>query len=81
MADILANIMLPQNDQETPTDAKQRKFRELYNRKNLPTLDWDAIDEIMKELEPSVVIDEKKKKITTPTDSDTNSGNNYNNNY
>ena len=79
IADMLANIMLPQNTSETIEEAKQRKFKELYNRKNLPTLDWDAIDEIMKEVESVTLIDEKKKKLITP--SDEQSGNTDYDNY
>ena len=78
IAEMLSTIMIPQNDQETITEMMQRKFRELYNRKNLPTLDWDAIDEIMKELNTSVEIEQKKKNIKIPQQ-DTNSGNDYSN--
>ena len=63
IAETLSTILLAQNDQETSEERLIRKFKEEYIRANLPTLDWDKIDEIVSKISVSNKIEEKKISI------------------
>lgn len=67
ISETLAPIMLPQDDMETMAQMRVRKFRELYLKKNLPTLDWNAIDEMVKE---SLTMAQEEMKLTKQLNSD-----------
>lgn len=69
IANMLAEILLPQNDQESNSEKLLRKFKEEYTRRNLPTLDWDEIDDMLKKIGINKVIDDKKDNINK-TDND-----------
>lgn len=69
IANMLAEILLPQNDQESNSEKLLRKFKEEYTRRNLPTLDWNEIDDMLKKIGIEKVIDDKKDNINK-TDND-----------
>ena len=70
IAETLSTILLPQNDQETSEERIIRKFKEDYIRVNLPTLDWDKIDEIVSKIALSNKIEEKKISINNKGSND-----------
>ena len=63
IADMLSSILLAQNEQETNEERMIRKFKEKYTRLNLPTLDWDEIDDILKNITIKDKIEEMKNSI------------------
>lgn len=82
MAEVLANILYPQNADETLEEKRIRMFKEEYNRSNLPTLDWDKIDEIVAKVRIKSTIEQNANNNNTDNFNDTsNQGyNNYGNN-
>ena len=78
MAEVLANILLPQNADETLEEKRIRMFKEEYNRSNLPTLDWDKIDEIMSKVKTKSIIEQNMNNSNNDMD---NFGNNSNQGY
>ena len=70
IATMLSDILLPQNEQETTEERLIRKFKEEYTRTNLPTLDWDKIDNTLKKISIVDKIEEKKKSINGRTNQD-----------
>lgn len=63
MTDMLSSFLFPQNEQETIEERRIRKFKEMYTRKMLPSLNWDDIDEILNNLESNIAQDFKKNEI------------------
>ena len=63
VATMLVEVLLPANDGETIAEKDIRRFKELYLRKNIPTLDWDQIDEIIHNLKKDNTIQSKRDKI------------------
>ena len=70
ICEMLSNILLPQSDQETTEERLVRKFKEEYTRRNLPTLDWNEIDDMIKKIIIDNEIDEKKKSINKSNNQD-----------
>ena len=68
IASMLVEFLLPQNEQETSEERMIRKFKEEYTRRNLPTLDWNEIDDIIKKIYTDATIEEKKRSINKSSD-------------
>lgn len=47
ISEVLANLLFSQNENETENEKLLRMFKLEYMRKNIPTLNWDVIDEIV----------------------------------
>ena len=70
VATMLVEVLLPVNDGESIAEKDARKFKENYLRKNIPTLDWDQIDDIISNLKKDNTIQSKKDRILAAKNSD-----------
>lgn len=68
ISDVIANLRFSANDQESIGEKRIRLFKYEYFRKNMPTLDWDVIDEIITKVEQDVKEDKLKSDITSNND-------------
>jgi len=67
MADTLSQLLIAP-EAETLADKQVRLFKLEYFKANMPTLDWDAIDTMVKKAQESAVGEKKKEEIQTGTD-------------
>lgn len=63
MAEVLGNLLFSANDNETPGERKIRLFKLEYFKKNMPTLDWDSIEKITKQVEKDSKEEDLKNEI------------------
>ena len=67
MADTLSQLLIAPEG-ETLADKQIRLFKLEYFKANMPTLDWDAIDAMVKTAQAEAVGEKKKEEIQTGTD-------------
>ena len=76
MSNTFSALMFPANDQETDAERRIRLFKLEYFKKNMPTIDWDELEDIRKK----VMQDNETENLKNNINSDENSGmqsNNY----
>ncbi len=87
ISETLSKLLFAQNDNETNTERKIRLFQLEYFKRNMPTLDWDAIEEMTTTIKQQSKKEELENELTTPQDtgggydnysSQSQGGNDYN---
>lgn len=64
MSKVLAELYCPANDQETTAERTMRLFRLEYFKKNMPSLDWDELDEMYRKIKQDDKTEEMKNELT-----------------
>jgi hypothetical protein len=68
MADVLSALLLPQVN-ESPEDRNIRLFKKEYVKANMPSIDWNSVDEILKKIKRNSKEIEHEEEIYQLNDS------------
>ena len=74
MSKTFAELYFPQNDQETDSERKMRLFRLEYFKKNMPTIDWDELEEMARKVDQDNKTEALKANINSDNDSGFDNG-------
>lgn len=81
MSKVLSELYFPLNDQETESERLMRLFRLEYFKKNMPTIDWDELDQIVIKVKQDSKTEEMKNELKQNNQYYNDSENGYNNDY